>query len=146
MTPCHRVQAFSFKQKSAGPTPPSGGSLQGVTSASVHNSPPPSRLQQPVTEGIPSPSSQPLPQSLPAANAISPEQQAACDIVGLTASPRPPTRRSLRRTSSPSSSTAPVATKKRKAYASLTGPPRGLGPKLGTVPLRLILVRNNHSC
>lgn len=30
--------------------------------------------------------------------------------------------------------------KKRKAYASLTGPPKGLGPKLGTSPLRLIFV------
>lgn len=49
--------------------------------------------------------------------------------------------RSSPRVKQPSSTTpSPGAAKKRKAYASLTGPPKGLGPKLGTSPLRLILV------
>jgi hypothetical protein len=51
------------------------------------------------------------------------------------------TTRSSNSTGNPNSAPKPPAKKKRKAYASLTGPPKGLGPKLGTAPLRLILVR-----
>jgi hypothetical protein len=48
--------------------------------------------------------------------------------------------RSSPRVKQPRSTALSPAAKKRKAYASLTGPPKGLGPKLGTSPLRLILV------
>lgn len=82
-------------------------------------------------------------QSLPASPAKQQQHQLAPERLPDTTAPKRTTRASIR-SSSPSRAplSSPVAPKKqRKAYASLTGPPKGLGPKLGTAPLRLILVR-----
>jgi hypothetical protein len=76
----------------------------------------------------------------PVPNDATEHQQAAT----VTSSARNFTRSSSR-ADKPETAPTPPAKKKRRAYASLTGPPKGLGPKLGTAPLRLILVRTAAS-
>lgn len=95
--------------------------------------------------GSPQPARQagPAPPSLATTN--SQQVQTTAPAAPQT-SPSPPASSSSRRTRSSSNTTAKLTTtpppkKKRKAYAALTGPARGLGPKLGSgAPLRLILV------
>jgi hypothetical protein len=84
-----------------------------------------------------SPSRQPTQPPMPSDSDIK-QQQAVSPVAQTT--DLAAVRSSSRVKQSRSTALSPGAAKKRKAYASLTGPPKGLGPKLGTSPLRLILV------